>query len=249
MTGRTRSYFVANPTDAAVDASCTFRVTGHPPEWWDPMTGKRRSLPEYREAGARTIVPLHFDAAGSGFVVFRHASGAASTVAGKNARPEALVATLKGPWDVAFDPKWGGPAKVKFDKLDDWSQRPEPGVRDYSGTAVYRTSFDAANSAGQANVLSLGDVRAMARVRLNGKDLGVVWCAPWSLTVPADLLRPRGNQLEIAVANLWVNRLIADAALPENQRLTKTSSNPYKPDDKPKPSGLLGPVQLRWRAE
>ena len=48
---------------------------------------------------------------------------------------------IGGPWEVGFDPRWGGPEKVTFDKLEDWSKRPEDGIRYYSGTAVYRKTF------------------------------------------------------------------------------------------------------------
>ncbi|HWI56874.1 MAG TPA: glycosyl hydrolase, partial [Bacillota bacterium] len=41
--------------------------------------------------------------------------------------------TLSGPWEVTFDPKWGGPTQpVTFSALDDWSKRPEEGIRFYS---------------------------------------------------------------------------------------------------------------------
>ena len=60
--------------------------------------------------------------------------------------------------------------------------------------------------------ITLGDVRAMARVRLNGQDLGVVWCAPWTVALGA-AVKEKGNELEIDVANLWPNRLIGDAGL------------------------------------
>jgi hypothetical protein len=53
------------------------------------------------------------------------------------------------------------------------------------------------------------------------------------------------NQLEIEVANLWPNRLIADAGLPEGQRRSWTTWNPYRATDALLPSGLLGPVVLR----
>ena len=39
----------------------------------------------------------------------------------------------------------------------------------------------------------------------------------------------------------WV---IYDAGLPEDERLTHTNINPYKPGDPLLPSGLLGPVQV-----
>ena len=144
----------------------------------------------------------------------------------------------------------GGPANITFDKLDDWSTRPEPGIHFYSGRATYRTAFDlpSGNAAAMPNLLSLGNVRAMASVKLNGCDLGVAWCAPWTLDVPPDLLRPTGNTLEVTVADLWINRLIGDAALPEAERFTKTTVNPYLATDALQPAGLLGPVELRMAA-
>ncbi|MDB5328121.1 MAG: hypothetical protein JWM57_3690, partial [Phycisphaerales bacterium] len=244
--GATDLYFVANPSDIALSANCTFRVGGRQPEWWDAVTGERHALPEFTVVDGRTTVPLKFAPTGSGFVVFRDAPQA-TNLAGRNQSNDA-AATLAGPWRVAFDPKWGGPAEVTFTALDDWSKRPEPGIRGYSGKAVYRTTFDASAAATPPkdgkSILSLGNIHAMASVNLNGQDLGIVWCPPWELAVPPDLLRATGNELEVTVANLWINRLITDAGLPETQRLTKTTANPYKADSPLQPSGLLGPVQL-----
>jgi hypothetical protein len=128
-----------------------------------------------------------------------------------------------------------------FTRLEDWTTRPEPGIRHYSGRATYRTTFH--GNAGR--YLSLGKLAAMAQVTLNGRDLGVVWCAPWRVEIPTGLLRERRNELEITVANLWINRLIADAGLPAEQRLTWTTRNPYRADSPLQPSGLLGPVTLQ----
>jgi hypothetical protein len=88
----------------------------------------------------------------------------------------------------------------------------------------------------------------MASVTLNGKSLGTVWCAPWRVRIPAGVLRERGNVVEVTVANLWINRLIGDAGLPQEKRLTQTTRNPYKPDSPLQPSGLLGPVTLQAEA-
>ena len=153
---------------------------------------------------------------------------------------------LAGPWEVTFDAKWGGPDKpVTFKTLQDWTQREEDGIRYYSGTAIYRKTFDVPSaSPGKEQFLDLGEVKNLARVTLNGRDLGVAWCPPWRVALPAGLLKPAGNQLEIKVANLWPNRLIKDAGLPPKRRLTWTTWNPYKPADALLPSGLLGPVRL-----
>lgn len=249
--GEADLYFVSNPTDQPVAATATFRVSGRQPEWWDPTTGQRRDLPEFTEADGLTRVPLAFDPHGSGFVIFRRPSAPAQ--GGKNFAAVEKRVDITGPWKVAFDPAWGGPADVTFDTLDDWSKRPEPGIRHYSGKAVYRRTFDVPSDtalpAGERFALSLGDVKAMAHVTLNGRDLGVVWCPPFRVDVPAGVVRATGNELTITVANLWINRLIGDAAVPKEKRYTSEPFVPFKPNAPLQPSGLLGPVTLGVRAE
>lgn len=83
---------------------------------------------------------------------------------------------------------------------------------------------------------------------MNGLNLGALWKAPFAVDV-TKALRPGKNRLEVKVANLWTNRLIADAGLPESKRLSWATFNPYKPGDRLLSSGLLGPVQLRSSGE
>jgi hypothetical protein len=61
--------------------------------------------------------------------------------------------------------------------------------------------------------LDLGDVNHIARVRLNGRDLGVVWTAPWRVDI-SDVAREKANSLEIEITNVWANRLIGDEQEP-----------------------------------
>ena len=237
-------YFVANPERQQQETKCRFRVAGYQPEWWDPRTGTRRDLREFYMDGGVTTIPMRFDALGSGFVVFR--LPAHDAVAAGTNFPELVNAlTLTAPWEVSFDPNWGGPEKIVFENLDDWIQRPEPGIRFYSGKATYRTAFECpADVAGAACILDLGTVKNMASVKLNGTDLGVVWCEPWRIEIPGGLLRETENTLDVTVANLWINRLIGDSGLPKNKRLTWTTIDAFKPDSPLQPSGLLGPVQI-----
>jgi len=259
-------YFVGNRTAGAVSANCRFRVAGRQPELWDPVTGEMNSLPEYEQKDGRTVVPLRFDGNQSFFAMFRKKAppeSGARRVTGKNHVDTKPVQEMTGPWAVQFDPKWSGLANpVTFSQLEDWTRRAEEGIKYYSGTATYRKGFDLAarpadeQQAPQAEGanstargvkrmwLDLGDVHVMASVRLNDCDLGVVWCRPWRVAIPAGLLKDRGNRLEITVANLWCNRLIGDSALPADKRLTWTTHNPFKPGSTLQPSGLLGPVKL-----
>jgi hypothetical protein len=91
--------------------------------------------------------------------------------------------------------------------------------------------------------LDLGIVKNTARVRLNGKDLGVVWCNPWRIEITG-AVKPGENALEIDVVNLWPNRRVGDSRLPPEQRRTR-SRHPANPGWPLLSSGLLGPVTLQ----
>jgi hypothetical protein len=114
--------------------------------------------------------------------------------------------------------------------------------------------------------LDLGKLKNMGRIKLNGKDLGVVWTSPWQVKI-TDHLKRKGNLLEVEVANLWVNRLIGDEAEPwdgvkdgkwpewllngtkrESKRFTFTTHRYYKSSDPLVESGLIGPVSIRMRS-
>ncbi|HEY1685229.1 MAG TPA: glycosyl hydrolase [Tepidisphaeraceae bacterium] len=242
-------YFVANPEEREVATECHFRITGRQPEWWDPQTGASRDLPDFHESGGMTTIPITFDPLGSGFVIFRRPI-APRTASASPANFDSVqtLMTLSNQWEVSFDPARGGPGKVAFDHLVDWTTRPEPGIKFYSGKATYKTKFDVPGDVtNRPRAISLGQVCNIASVKLNGHDLGVAWCTPWRVQVPADVLRSHGNTLEITVANLWINRLIGDSSRPEAQRISWTTYNPYHVDSPLQPSGLLGPVTLTSR--
>jgi hypothetical protein len=217
------------------------------PELWEPITGAVRRAAAYQQAGGCTTVPLEFAPHGSLFLVFREPIPADQKGKAKGNFPLfSPVQEVDGPWAVKFDPKWGGPESVLFAKLEDWAKRPEPEIKYYSGTATYRKQFELKPGIATSKArlfLDLGTVKNVAHVRLNGRDLGAVWTAPWRVEI-TDALQPTGNTLEIDVVNLWPNRLVGDAALPAEKRYTKTNVSFGK--DRPLlPSGLLGPVTVQ----
>ncbi|BDI34257.1 hypothetical protein CCAX7_63080 [Capsulimonas corticalis] len=153
---------------------------------------------------------------------------------------------VKGPWTVHFDPRWGGPKSTTFDSLVDWTQRPESGIKYYSGAAEYDKTIDipaAWLKPGRVAMLDLGDLESLANVTLNGRDLGCLWSPPYRVDVTG-LLKPGPNTLSVKVTNTWVNRLIGDAGLPQDQRLTSITKPFYSATDHLIPSGLFGPVTV-----
>ena len=158
--------------------------------------------------------------------------------------PVPVALQLSGPWRVTFPPKLGAPPSATFKRLELLTQSAVPGIRYFSGTATYRKSLDVPREFIAPHfqlILNLGELYDLARVRFNGKDLGVVWKAPFTLDVTRTV-KPGANQLEIEVTNTWVNRLIGDAGLPLDQQITRTNDGTYKPDTPLQPSGLAGPV-------
>lgn len=242
--GATEIYFVINRRAKTLRADCTFRISGKQPELWDPMTGKTRLAPEFRETDGGTVLPLELAPYGSVFVVFTDTPACVSQPSVHNFPGYEPVMELTGAWEVKFDPEWGGPETVQFDRLVDWTTRPEPGIRIYSGNATYRKTFDLPSGLekGRSLSLNLGTVKNVATVRLNGRDLGVVWAEPCTIGI-SDAVKPSGNILEVEVVNLWRNRMIGDAALPPAQRLTRSNIT-MNPNDKLVVSGLLGPVKI-----
>lgn len=258
-------YFVSNKTDQTVSTDALFRTINGTPQLWDAITGETRELPDYTVKGRLTSIPLKFEAYQSYFIVFIKTDK--STIsATKNFAVNTAVKMLTGAWQVHFDPKWGGPESIKFNELTDWTLRPEEGIKYYSGTAVYDKEFDLPKNISSQKVkkiyLDLGEVNNMAKVKLNGKDLGVVWTAPWRVEITGAVLRH--NKLEIEVVNLWPNRLTGDEKLPDDGikndiwpewivkglprksgRFTFSTYKFYSKDSPLLKSGLLGPVTIQ----
>jgi alpha-L-rhamnosidase len=224
--GQRDIYFIANLSDVPADINVVFRVSDRIPELWDPVTASSRNLEEFQNEGGRIALPLELAAKQSVFIVFRKPLSRRSRRQQKNVLTLHELSRIAGPWQVNFDPKWGGPAAVVFEKLDDWSTRPEDGIRYYSGTALYRNAFTLAAPLAGRLYLDLGVVKNLAQVRINRHDAGIIWTAPWRVDIDR-LARVGRNELEIEVVNLWPNRLIGDAALPDDRRITKTNVGTY----------------------
>jgi hypothetical protein len=149
------------------------------------------------------------------------------------------------PWNVSFSKEWGGPEKIVFDRLISWTESEIPGIKYYSGTAVYTNTFTFENDKISSNriELDLGEMYNIAEVIVNKKKLGTCWKKPFIKDISSAVV-PGVNTIEIKITNLWPNRLIGDQYLPEDQRLTETNMGKFTKESPLLPSGLLGPVTL-----
>ena len=152
---------------------------------------------------------------------------------------------MNGGWAISFEPGRGAPASTTMEKLSDLSLSTDPGVKYFSGIATYAKNVEAPADwfgNGARLFLDLGDVKFLATVTVNGKDLGEVWHAPYRIDVTS-ALKAGTNQIEVKVVNTWVNRLIGDEQ-PGATKITFTDVKPYKANSQLQSSGLLGPVTL-----
>ena len=240
-------YYISNQSEKQININPELRISGLSPELWDPVKGSVRDLPAYIQNDKTTIVPLKLEAFESQFIIFRKKAGKASdSDMTSNFPNQEMFQELDGPWNVTFDPAGRGPVKpVVFETLKDWATINNDSIKYYSGTAFYEITFNMQQLDPERKYfVDLGNVKAMAKVKLNGKYSGGVWTAPWTADI-SDAIRIGEKTLEVEVVNTWVNRLIGDSKLPAAERKTWCSVNPFKPDSQLDPSGLIGPVK-RW---
>ena len=132
------------------------------------------------------------------------------------------------------------------DKLESWSQHPDPGVKYFSGVGTYTKTIHANADwfkKGTQLLIDLGDVKNLAEISINGKSLGVAWHAPYRVDATT-ALKQGPNEISIKVINAWVNRLIGDQQPGVTTPITFADVAPYKADSPLLDSGLLGPVNI-----
>lgn len=243
-----------------------FKVSGRDPEEITLITTQ----------AAEQVAQVHSDADGRLWLEARQPGRYdLKTAAGRMlhsevpALPQPMEVT--GSWELRFPPNAGAPGQVTLEKLISWSDHSSPGVKYFSGTATYtKTITVPRETLGESRhlYLDLGDIQVIAQVKLNGKELGILWKPPYRVEI-TDVVKIGDNALEVQVTNLWVNRMIGDENLPEDSsrkadgtlkewpqwvqegkpsptgRYTFTSWRLWKANDPLQPSGLIGPVTLR----
>jgi hypothetical protein len=193
-----------------------------------------------------TVVPLHLAERESVFVVFRKLQPAAPSPA--HVDSESTLGIIPGPWTLTFPSHSGAPTSIQMKSLTSWTESSDPGVKYFSGTATYSTTFDAPAKwivNGQPVLLNFERIDDLAEIQLNGKSLGILWTPPYQVDLTSSL-RPGRNTLAIAVTNEWTNRLIGDRTLPPEKRILAQPPAPTFPGASSAlpDSGLIGAVRL-----
>ena len=239
-------YFVCSGAEETKTLLCRFRDAQGRPEIWDPITGEicvPRAV--YRQPDNSCHIELELPALGSAFVVFRRDGAPPNIAAPSFAGAQGEEIPIQGQWTVRFQPGRLAPESVEWDKLIDWTNSDDPGIKYFSGTAAYSTRFKMPENAAGDFWLDLGRVCEVGEVSLDGHALGTAWTSPFRVKVPAGRLTKGSHTLEIKVTNVWNNRLVGDTFLPEGERFTRTNMERAHTKDSPLvPSGLLGPVTL-----
>lgn len=240
-------YFLTNQGEEEITLNPSFRVEGLKPQLWDAVNGEIRNLNEYTIKDGRIRVPLKMNPLESMFLVFTNVENEYTAKGYDENFPSSQeLMEVDGPWEVEFENKEIGPEELqKWKALKDWTAFDDDKIRYYSGTALYKTSFNVEELPENHELfLDLGEVGVMATVKLNGENLGGVWISPFVLPITG-YLRKGKNEIEIEVVNTWRNRMIKDESIPEGERYTWTVVNDVDPDEELTTSGLLGPVSVK----
>lgn len=165
-----------------------------------------------------------------------------------------LCETFAQKWDFRFIESAPAVKNVPESvSLGSWTDLSFDGATTTMGTACYTTTFHVEDSASAEDwMLSLGDVRESARVRINGKEVATLWAVPYQCMV-GQYLRPGKNILEVEVTNLPANRIADMDRRGEVWRIFKnvniaalgsSNTNGTYAGWGPMSSGLLGPVKM-----
>lgn len=242
--GDTDIYILSNQDNRALTMDVAFRVTGKQPELWNPVTGVIRKLPAFRQEEKTTVVPMRLDKNECVFVVFRKKGEPAATTLETNYPAPLRTQEVKGEWNVAFESAFKTPAPVRMTELDNLSTNANDSIRYFSGTATYTTTVSLDRAGRDEHMfMAFDNVGTMAKVYINGKYAGGVWTEPYRLDV-TDFVKNGNNDVRVEVVNTWVNRIVGDMNLPENQRDIYLYINHLNAKTPLPPSGIIGKVKF-----
>ena len=235
-------YFVANQQESPREISASFRVNGMKPVLYNPQTGLYDENPKWHSENGRTVVDLSLAPAESAFVLFREPTAETASLPRE-------ITTGVVPFDMLQTKDW----TVTFPNVEEpvvtrelfrWEKSDNDKIRYFSGTASYVTEFKVPSFKKEERVyISLEGLSDVATVRVNGKECGIAWTAPYRVDI-TDAVRKGKNTLELDVTNTWANALNgADNGKAPFEGIW-TNGKYRRADKELVPSGLTGPLSI-----
>jgi len=226
--GRPVLFFSNQNRDKSVSFEAEFDSDGLNAWKWDAETGEKSLFSANKKSYNIQLKPLE-----SLLLVFSDESGEMSTEKEFHTGEEV---SLNENWTVDFIPVEGEIFTKEIPVLGDLAKM--PGTEAFGGTLIYKKTFDVKN----VTILKLGKVAETAEVTLNGKNLGVKYWGERIFDV-SDVIIEGENEIEIKVTTLLWN-YCNSKTMGENPMAKFWADRNRIKDNKPLPTGLIGPVKL-----
>jgi len=249
--GDGRLYFLTNLGQKKVEGWVSLAVKAGSVSIFDPLH-KRYGLAAIRQGqsdGTEVYIQLF---PGQSCILRTSASGFSDRRKWQYLTPGGEPWTIQGTWEVSFT--GGGPSlpeTLKTGRLVSWTELDGTETKDFAGTARYSVSFQKPPAGTREWLLDLGRVHESAKIWLNGRYIGALWCHPYRISFADTLLNQGENTLQVEVTNLAANRIVSlDRRKVQWRRFNDINfvNIRYEPFDASGwpglPSGLLGPVRL-----
>jgi hypothetical protein len=239
-------YFIYNHSKKFFDDNIILNTDSHYAERWNPVDVTRHAVTtENKDGKLQLRLTLHPEE--STFLITEASISTVKSIADTSNLIPYEHHSINGAWSVYFDPRRGGPGNIIFKQLADWTTNSDERIKYYSGEAVYTKEFKVKEKINSRNIiLHIDSICSLAKIILNGHEVSTLWCAPWETDITPYVKRGN-NKLEIHVVNALVNRMIGDASLPKEKRITYCTTDIAKSTDPLIPSGIIGNVEYRIR--
>lgn len=232
--------FICNPTNETLSdtISLTSIAKGRNLEMWDAYNLTMQTIES-------NDMVLSIEPNGSRFIIASGMEPSMETCYAENQLLTSLPATsrqskarskgelesllLNKGWKVAFHYRDADDLMVAADTLFDWTSSANTDIRYFSGTVTYTNSFTVKKiKADSRFVISLGEVKNLASISVNGRSFPILWKAPFLLDITSAIRRGK-NAISIDVTNLWSNRMIGDEQEPDDIEWSEPLTYTYAP--------------------
>lgn len=209
-------YFISNQKWKAIESELVFRVEGKIPEIWDAEKKKIYACDNWRISNGKTRISLPLESLQSLFVVFRERTNISEKNSDRTINSKSIIELSDG-WNIKFKPVGGDHEfEISTDTLFDWSLSDDKRIKYFSGTALYSKKVHLSRKEMRKVkqvCIDLGNVGGIVSLRINGKDVGVLWKHPYKADM-TEYINSGDNLIEIEVTNTLTNLLIGDEQNP-----------------------------------